>query len=60
MTNTYSNENDIIKVLAEIDGNLHQVEVKGDSVQYLLTARVLIKQLIQTTKEVNENTNKEG
>lgn len=55
MTRNYTNENDVIKVLVDIYNNLHQIEVKGDSVEYLLTAKVFVKQLMETTKEVKED-----
>jgi len=48
-----------IKVIIEIDQRLRQVEVKGDSVESLLAARMMLKQLASELEKITETREKE-
>ena len=56
----------LIKGIVDIDGRLSRVEVKGDSVEFLLASRMLLKQLtteiekLKLKYEDKEKLEKEG
>ena len=45
---TYKTEKNIRELLSQVDAKLFQIEVKGDSVQNLFSARVMLKELFTT------------
>ena len=47
-------------LLVEIMKRLSDVEVKGDSVEHLFMARVILKQIIDASEDYKEDVKKEG
>ncbi len=52
--NKYNSEKDIKNVLFQITTKLSQVEVKGDSVELLFASRLMLKELFDSIKEMEE------
>ena len=58
--------NEVVTLIVKMDSRLSLIEVKGDSVEHLLTARILLKQLneeiekLKTKNEDKEKLEKEG
>lgn len=48
-----------LQLILDTDKNLSDVEVKGASVERLLTARLLIKQLVESLVEIKKEDKKE-
>ena len=51
---------DAKNLLFEIMKRLSDVEVKGDSVEHLFMARVILKQVIDSSQDYKEEPKKEG
>ena len=54
------NREDAKNLLFEIMKRLSDVEVKGDSVEHLFMARVILKQVIDSSQDYKEEPKKEG
>ena len=54
------NREDAKNLLFEIMKRLSDVEVKGDSVEHLFMARVILKQIIDASEDYKEDVKKEG
>ena len=54
------NREDARNLLFEIMKRLSDVEVKGDSVEHLFMARVILKQVIEASQDYKEEQKKEG
>lgn len=54
------NREDAKNLLFEIMKRLSDVEVKGDSVEHLFMARVILKQVIEASQDYKEEQKKEG
>jgi hypothetical protein len=56
---TYKTEKNIRELLSQVDAKLFQIEVKGDSVQNLFSARVMLKELFSNLEEIEEEKKEE-
>ena len=55
--NKYESDKDIKNILFQITTKLSQVEVKGDSVESLFASRLMLKELFDSIKEIEEEEN---
>ncbi len=52
--NKYKSETDVKNKIFQITTKLSQVEVKGDSVELLFASRLMLKELFESIKEIEE------
>jgi hypothetical protein len=51
---SYKSDLDIKEVMSKLNVKLSQVEVKGDSVEFLFASRLILKELFEKIEEVEE------
>ena len=52
--NKYKSETDVKNKIFQITTKLSQVEVKGDSVELIFASRLMLKELFESIKEIQE------
>ena len=51
---TIDMEVDLLSLISDLDANLNKTEVKGESVNYLFTARLILKTIVENIKREEE------
>lgn len=51
---SYKADLDIKEAMSKINAKLSQIEVKGDSVEFLFASRLMLKELFENIEEVEE------
>lgn len=57
---TIEMEADLFSLISDLDANLSKTEVKGESVNYLFTARLILKTIAENIKQEEEKEDKDG
>ncbi len=52
------NKDEIQRLISGMDSRLNLIEVKGDSVEHLLTARIMLKEILKIVEENDSETTK--
>lgn len=53
----YSCDTNLKNVIIQINSKLSEIEVKGNSVELLFASRVMLKELFENIKEIEEEEN---
>jgi hypothetical protein len=50
---------EVVEMILKMDSRLNQIEVKGESVEHLLTARIMLKEVMKFFDELEEKEQEE-